>query len=345
MLTIKSDKTSLMDLSINDLQNVAWEHIDVEEFIEDLKNPNFVARMMYGKNREVLSTFCEFDNFLTHAPEEFMVKMIEAKKTKNSHFKLSTMMFYDRKQYSIEFLTKYADHIEMYHVEHQSSITPEFLEKYHDSMDVNTFWERFNRTFGNDKLKDFAHYKNGMFLEEIQASDVIRYLTISDLQNLELPAPDYYNNVMTEQRVMSGEPCNDGQRSFSIWLRKYRRVSNNPTGFPTWNELLELYKKYPRMNQNGYVDWLHSRAVFKDEQTVDMYPEQLSYSPKEISFNAYIDEAGDDHKEEDYKIEFADVLEPEQHTVQVTVQITPDVEVARRMPARDPATGRFISSN
>lgn len=336
MLTIKSDKTSLMDLSINDLQNVAWEYLEVEDFLDDLKNPNFLARMMYGKNKEVLDSLCEHDNFLVHAPEEFMAKMIDARKVKYEHFKLSTMMFYDRKQYSIEFLTKYAEHIEMYHVEHQKSITPEFFEKYHDEIDVSSFWERFDRTFGVEKLKEFAKHKNGMFLDEINDSEVIRYLTICDLENLELPVPDYYHNVMTEQRVMSGEPCNDGQRSFSIWLRKYRRVSNNPTGFPTWNDLLELYKKYPRMNQHSYVDWLYARAVYKDADAVNEYPQHLSYSPKNISVNEYLDEAGDDHKEEDYKIEFADVLQPE---------ITPDVQVARPAPARDPATGRFVSAN
>lgn len=345
MLTIKSEKTSLMDLSINELSNVAWEYLEVEEFVDDLNNPNFLARMMYGKNKEVLASLTKCDNFIAYVPEAFLAKMIDARKIQTEHFKIGTSMFYDGKQYSIEFLTKYADHIELYHVEYQKSITPEFLEKYHNEIDVSSFWSRFDRTFGIENLKHFATYKNGMFLEEIQESEAIRYLTISDLESLGMPVPDYYHNVMTEQRVMSGDPCNDGQRSFSIWLRKYRRVSNNPTGFPTWNDLLELYKKYPRMNQHSYVDWLHDRAVTNREDYVNEYPEHLSYSPSNISFGEYRDIAGEDHKEEDYAIEFSDVLQPEPQMVNVTVEVTPDVQVARRVPARDPVTGRFVSAN
>lgn len=359
MLTIKSDKTSLLDLSIRDLRNVAWEHLRLRDFEEDFKNPKLLGRLKYIGN-DLLVNFSYNDVFLMNCPEEFIEAMIIARiKNGERRFCLDSSMFYDRKQYSIEFLTKYAEHLPMNYAEHQKSITPEFLDRHYDRMDTGEFWGNFGDSVGMDKLSEFLTYSNGRFKDEMLDSSLMRYCTKDDLIALNMTVPNFYDNVMTEQRVMSGDPCNDGQRSFSIWLRKYRRVNNDPNGFPTWNDLLELYKKYPRMNQHGYVDWLHHRAVTNDERYVNEYPEHLSYSPKEITFDGYRHVAGEENQKEDFEIEFADVNEtPDNSTSKSEEQpaqsedqtVEPDVAVAVAMPnttvriSRDPATGRFVST-
>ncbi|AFC21965.1 hypothetical protein GAP32_505 [Cronobacter phage vB_CsaM_GAP32] len=332
MLTIKSDKTSLLDLSIAELRRVAWKHIDVREFLDELADPKLLTRLMYGSGKQILVEMTSYDQYLRYCHEDTIAKMIDAMIALGNTYIIDSSMFYDGKQYSIEFLTKYADYIALNYVERQKSLTPEFVAKYSHKMDMEDFWMRFDRTIGISNIKQFIDYNNGMFRDEIMDSEILQYCTRSDLISLDMEVPDFYDTVMTEQRVMSGDPCNDGQRSYAIWLRKYRRVFNDPEGFPTWNNLLELYKKYPSMNKNSYVDWLYSRAVHNSEEYVSEFDEHLSYNVGEISVHTYqniTDTENSNEAQEAFLVEFSDVLTP-----------TP-----RRTPARDPATGRFVSSN
>lgn len=305
MLTIKSEKTSLLDLSINELRDVAWDYIDAKQFVDELKDPKLLTRLMYGKNKEIFSVIFDSENisFMLYAPNEFLAKMIDALKEKGEPFTLSSHIF-SKRQFSLDFLNKYADNLNLYHAERQESIDVNFLDKYYDRLDISSFWEHFHKNSTTERIKEFVLFGDGKYKEDMTNFGAIKFLTADELNSIGLEVPEYYNNVMTEQRVMSGDPCSDGQRSFSIWLRKYRRVHNDPTGFPTWNQLLELYKKYPRMNNNGYIDWLYSRAVKNSDSYVQQFDNELSYSPSNITYSDYRDIAGDENSQEDFKIEF-----------------------------------------
>ena len=309
MLTIKSSKTSLLDLSIYELANVAWEYLEIPDFVEELSNPKLLTRLMYGSNKKILADFTEHEPFLMYCSEFTISKMIDAylEVYQVDELRLDSCMFYNNKQYSLEFLEKYKQYIRLYHVDRQQCLTPEFVAKNRNEMDTNEFWANFSTVIGNERLREFIEYNDGELKDDIMHSRAIRMLTANQLIELGLPVPDHYNTVLTEQRIMSGQPCNDGQRSFTIWLRKFRRTTNNSTAYPTWNELLELYKKYPRMNNDGYIDWIFSMALFNSEETVQSYSEKLSYSPERITVSDYISEAGSG-TEEDYEIEFSDVI-------------------------------------
>lgn len=308
MLTIKSSKTSLLDLSIKDLSNVAWNFLDVHEFADELSNPKLLTRLMYQSNKKILADMIEEEKYLMVCSEPTISKMIDAylEVYPEDDLRLDGCMFYDEKQYSLEFLQKYKKYIRLYHVEHQKCITPQFLAENYDSMDTNEFWANFSTVIGIEKLPEFITYNNGELKNEIMKSKAIIHVPKKQLIELNIDVPAYYDTVLTEQRIMSGQPCNDGQRSFMIWLRKFRRTTNNSTAYPTWNELLELYQQHPRMNHNGYIDWIYSMALFNSPETVQQYNEKLSYSPSNISAAVYVAET-ETGTDEDFAIEFSDV--------------------------------------
>ena len=370
MITLKSEKTNLMDLSFEELRNVAWEAIDADSFAKEINNPNFIARVMYA-DKNILVQLSKNDDFIAISNEYMISKMLDVRLLNENNFKLSSSMFQDRKQFSLEFIEKYINNIHINYLEYQSCITPEFLDIHYDRMDVDEFWDNFFSTIGAERAAQFVTYKNGQFCDLVMSSESLRYATAEDLTTLGLPVPDYYNTVMTEQRVMSGEPCGDGQRSFTIWLRKYRRVFNDPKGYPTWNNLLELFKRHPRMNQHDYVEWLFERALKKSEERVSEFSETLSFNAATVEREVYANITGSETAQEDYEIEFSDVLHPEMNEdVQVNstenelVEILnagfppvdanpltwlnmsfPVVEVTpARVQPRDPVTGRFIST-
>lgn len=370
MLTRISDKTSLLDLSLAELKIVAWRYLEESEDYQDELSNKVLLNRLFVAAPDVLASWINLSNILYYINEECLIRCIDANyKIGNREFKIETSMFHNEQQYSLEFLENYKQHIHMDYAEHQHCITPKFLDENSSIMDVDNFFDHFARNKGVDAYQEFYNY-NDAFREYLENSDVLEYATIEDCERIGITPPENLYTVMNEQRVMSGDPCGDGQRSYSIWLRKYRRVNNDPEGYPTWNDLLVLYKKHPRMNANGYVDWLKERAVNNTERQVQRAERKLTYNLKEINVNDYSSVTGVsvDEANATFQEEFMDVLNPEQfnRVVEETYAANPELAVAReqehterlqqqaererlkqeraaKMPPRDPATGRFMS--
>ncbi|UYE98944.1 hypothetical protein XbC2_549 [Xanthomonas phage XbC2] len=326
MLTVTSEKTSLRDLTIAELRRVAWEHIDPSEFVEDFNDLNFLARVNYA-SRRTIANWVDWGSILCVMNEPALDFVISTRKqVSRSRFYLDSEMWGYEKQYSLEFLTKHAKHLYLNGAHQQKCITPEFLEKFEDHINYSHFFERFLQTRDIDVLREFLMYKDGLFRRYIMQSRSMRYLNREALEELNQPVPDYYDTVITEQRIMSGQPCDDGQRSFTIWLRKFRRVTGRPNDYPTWNEMLTLMKSHPRLNQNGYVDWIMGRCLENTPEEVAQYPERLSFNPKRVERDAYRHITGTDETtgDADFNIEFADVINPQ--PVQTQAESTESTE-------------------
>lgn len=313
MLTVTSEKTSLRDLTIAELRRVAWHHIEPSEFVEDFNDLNFLARVNYAARRTI-AEWIDWGSILNVMEEPALEFVISSRKqaSPRSSFHLDSDIWSNGKQYSLEFLTNNARHLYLDHAHQQLSITPEFLEKFENQISYNRFFDRFLQARDSDVLREFLMYKDGMFRRFIMQSRSMRYLNREALEDLNQPVPDYYDTVITEQRIMSGQPCDDGQRSFTIWLRKFRRVTGRVNDYPTWNEMLTLMKSHPRLNQNGYVDWIMGRCLENTPEEVAQYPARLSFNPKRVERDAYRHITGTDEStgNEDYNVEFADVIDP-----------------------------------
>lgn len=370
MLTRISDKTSLLDLSFADLKMVAWEHLDYsdEQILNEIRNPTILNRLLHTAP-QVLAEWNTNHHLIDLLSEEGLERIVTANiKIGNRDFMFSTAMFHESRQYSKDFIVRNKAHINYNHIEHQKWITPDFLYEHRDEMDVDNFFENFAINKGIAAYEEFNTFNDGYWSSKLDQSDLLCYATIEDCEKIGITPPANLYVVMTEQRVMSGEPCSDGQRSFSIWLRKYRRVFNDPAGYPTWDHLLQLFKKHPRMNSSGYVDWLRHRVINHSEAVVRRADENLSYSPTNISVNDYQEVTGTSRVEAEtnFDTEFMDVTNPDQfkRVVEEFQAANPELVIARerenqerleaierarqeraaKMPPRD-AKGRFISRN
>lgn len=313
MLTIISEKTSLRDLSISELRRVSWNHIDASNFTEDLNDTNFLARLSYA-NKTQFAKMADWGDFVSEMREEALTMLISAYKQlyPRSRFQINSSMFNSGVQYSLEFLTTNAHYLYLHSCFSQDCVTPEFIEEQSDYINYGHFFEHFLRNSDIEKLRPFITYKNGMFLRWINSSRSVRYMNREILNHLNLPVPSYQDTLISEQRIMSGQPCDDGQRSFTIWLRKFRRVTGRVNDYPTWDEMLTLMKSHPRLNNNGYVDWIYSNCLTNSDDEIARYPTSLSYQPTRVRLDAYGHITGVDigQAEEDYNVEFADVVNP-----------------------------------
>lgn len=307
MFNYKLENTSLLDLSFDELRNVSWKMINIYDFVDEIFSPTFLTRLNYA-DPSVLADFLNWTEFLTHGTEYAISKCIDASIALNKPiFELDNAMFYNT-QYSREFLEKYEDYIPWYYAENQQSLTPELVDNHYGLMDTTCFFNNILKNHNIESVKEFINYQNGKFKNDVLSSYSLRLLTKTKLNELGIDAPEYYNTVINEQRIMSGEPCNDGQRSFIIWLRKYRRITKTDN-YPTWNELLEFYEKYPSMNQSEYINWIYDNCLLYSETTVSQYPSKLLYLPKNVTFYDY--ENVTSSTSEEYEIEFSDVLQSE----------------------------------
>lgn len=312
MLTVTSEKTSLRDLTIAELRRVAWQHIKPSEFVEDFNDLNFLSRVNYA-SRRTIAGWVDWGSVLSVMEEPALEFVINTRKqVSRSRFLLDSDIWCNEKQYSLEFLTKNAAHLYLDHAYQQKCITAEFIEKFKDQINYSRFFDRFLQYRDFEALREFLMYKDGLFRRYIMQSRSVRYLNRETLEALNQPVPDYFDTVITEQRIMSGQPCDDGQRSFTIWLRKFRRVTGRMNDYPTWNEMLTLMKSHPRLNQKGYVDWIMSRCLENSPEEIAQYPEQLSYRPERVQRDEYRHITGTDEStsNEDYNIEFSDVIDP-----------------------------------
>lgn len=326
MLTIMSEKTNLRDLTIAEIRRVAWQNIDPEEFIEDFNDLSFLARVNYAA-RKTIADWVDMGSILSVMDEPALQFIISTRKqVSRSCFMLDTEIFGNGKQFSLEFLTKNANNLYLDCAYKQNCITPEFIEKFRNKINYERFFSRFAESRNLNMLREYLIYKDGLFRPYIMNSKVMRYLDSEVLEELEQPIPAYYNTVITEQRIMSGQPCDDGQRSFTIWLRKFRRVTGRENDYPTWNEMLTLMKTHPRLNANGYVDWIIQRCLHNTPEEVSLYPERLSYRPDNVRREAYISVTGTDETqgEADFNIEFADVINPPVSESEVTISSNTD---------------------
>lgn len=343
MLTVTSEKTSLRDLTIAELRRVAWNRINPDEFVEDFNDLNFLARVNYA-SRRTIAEWVDWGSILRVMDEPALEFVISTRKqVSRSRFYLDSEVWCSEKQYSLEFLTKHANHLYLNHAHQQKCITPEFLEKFRDHINYSHFFDQFLQSRNTDVLREFLLYKDGLFSRHIMQSRGMRYLNREALKELNQPVPDYYDTVITEQRIMSGQPCDDGQRSFTIWLRKFRRVTGRPNDYPTWNEMLTLMKTHPRLNQNGYVDWIMGRCLENTPEEVAQYPERLSFNPKRVERDAYRHITGTDETtgDADFNIEFADVINPQ--PVQTPSESTDDAPHAEPQSAMGAAINQAIA--
>lgn len=334
MLTIKSEKTSLADLTIAELRDVAWYHLDTDEFVEDLNSIKFLSRLRYA-DREALAEFYDWGSYLKHMDEEALQMVINAKtfESPRSRWHLDNDIWRHERQFSLEFLTKNAKRLYLNHAVNQTCITPEFVEMFSRELNLNHFFDHFVGTRDVEQFRLFSTYKDGMFMRYIMQSRNMRYLTREALTELGMSVPDYYDTVISEQRIMSGQPCDDGQRSFTIWLRKFRRVTGRVNDYPTWNEMLTLMKSHPRLNGNGYVDWIYGRCLENSAEEVSHYPERLSFQAKRVEQDAYrhITGVSEEQAAADFTVEFADIIDPASVTMtpeQVTTAMSEDADVA-----------------
>jgi hypothetical protein len=315
MLTEKSEKTSLRDLTIAEIRRVSWRNIDPSEFVEDFNDLTFLARVNYA-DPGVVANWVDWGGILSVMHEAALEFVISSKKqrARQRRFQLDSDMWSSQVQFSADFLKRNARYLYLNGAVYQRCITPEFLDEFRDQISYNHFFDRFLQYRDGDEalLHDFLVYKDGMFRRWIMQSKGMRYLTRAGLESMNQPVPEYYDTVIDEQRIMSGQPCDDGQRSFTIWLRKFRRVTGRPNDYPTWNEMLTLMKSHPRLNHNGYVDWIMGRCLENSPETVAQYPERLSYRPNRVERESYTHITGvnEAQGEADFQIEFADVLDP-----------------------------------
>lgn len=281
--------TELLDLPIETLRKVEWDYMDLYDFSSEFNNEILLQRLADVfkdvKENHIFHKLFDIGNLLEDSTLEFITdNLIEIG---YPEFSINGSIFYDGRQLPREYVEKHASRIDMYNIERQGWIDPEFFEKYEDRMDVGAFWNVFGeyRTF--EDMKVWFTFEDGKYVQTMMEHGVCNKVTAAQFTEIGLPVPECYNTVITAQRIMSGDPCNDGQRSFAIWLRKYRRVYNDPDGFPTWDNLIELCQKHPRMNNDGYVDWIHSRALFNSEQVVSTYPTELGINVRRIDDDDY----------------------------------------------------------
>lgn len=298
MLAIISEEKSLLNLSVNDIRKIAWKHLNLTDFVDELNDLKFLERFHYAsciKFQEQFLTeiLSEHMYLFNETSLQFIIDKIYS--TRNN-FYIPSSMFYNSTQYSLEFIVKNEKHLSMYHIEKQKSLTPEFVYEHQNDMDMNGLWDALSENPDMEKIKEYVNFNDGFFQNDIKDCGVFKFMVAEDLNNIGMTVPDYYNNIIHPQRVMSGDPCNDGQRSYSIWLRKFRREFNKPDEYPTWNELLCLYKKHPRMNHNGYIDWLYGRAAKNDDDDIKSYSTQLTIDVTAIS--QYDEECEVDEEEE-----------------------------------------------
>lgn len=368
MLTRISTKSSLLDLSFDDLKQVAWELLDYDDqqIINEIINPVIHNRLLHTAPK-ILAEWYNQNSIITHFDEAGLERIITANiKVGVSRFNLSCIIFNDRKQYSKDFIVRNKEYIDYNYIEHQEWITPDFLYENRDLMDVSNFFDCFASNQGISAYEEFNSFMDGVWSSKLDQSDLLCYATIDECKELGITPPANLHAVITEQRVMSGDPCGDGQRSYAIWLRKYRREFNDPNGYPTWDHLLQLFKKHPRMNSNGYVDWLRHQVVNHSEAIVSRAVPHLSYSPTNINVLVYQEVTGVSHNEAEtnFNTEFLDVTNPEefQRVVEEFQTANPELVVAReratqerkeaiererqernaKLPPRD-ANGRFIA--
>lgn len=287
MFSVKSEKTSLLDLTINELRNVVWNRIDDEEFVEELKDVKLLTRI---KEADIeIFKVSHIPNLEYYGQEaiEFVLDSLMSV----GYSKTLPSAIFDKNQFPIEFLEKYEKLLPLYYIEQQQCITPEFYDKHHEEMDTSRFWERM---FGNDldRIRKWSSYDNGKFHEKLMSSSAIRFLPAKSLSELGLDVPNYYNNVISVQRIMSYDPCSDGQRAFSVWLRKYRRVYKDETGYPTWDQLLTMYADNPRMDNGSYMSWIHQNVLKLTEDQISEYRTTLSIG--ETSTEQYEEVTGED---------------------------------------------------
>jgi len=346
MLTVTSEKTSLRDLTIAELRRVAWHHIDPSEFVEDFNDLNFLARVNYA-SRRTIADWVDWGSILGVMDEPALEFVISTRKqVSRTRFHLDTDIWCNDKQYSLEFLTKNAAHLYLDHAHQQLCITPEFLEKFENQISYSRFFDRFLQSRDSDVLREFLFYKDGLFRRFIMQSRSMRYLNREALEDLQQPVPDYYDTVITEQRIMSGQPCDDGQRSFTIWLRKFRRVTGRVNDYPTWNEMLTLMKSHPRLNQNGYVDWIMGRCLENSPEEVAQYPERLSFEAKRVQREAYRHITGTDETQgdADFNVEFADVIDPPVQASTDSTGEAPNADPQSAMAAINQAMAEMIEA-
>lgn len=321
------EDSNLIDLPVELLHKVEWEYMDLCDFIEDFNNIIMLERLaeVYKDVKEdhIFLKLFEIAHHLDDETLEFITAHLVG--IDYPDLSIGGSVFYDGRQLPREYVEKYADYMDLYNVERQGWIDPEFFEKYEHRMDVSSFWGNFNTYHTFENMKEWFMYSNGKYVPTMMEYGVCNNITAQEFTELGIPVPDCYNTVITAQRIMSGDPCNDGQRSFAIWLRKYRRVYNDPDGFPTWGNLIELCKKHPRMNNDGYVDWIHSRALFNSEEEVSNYPTELQINVRRIDDDDYaraVRDTSDDNP---------DVVVPEFRTEERTNDVAPTVNVHETM--------------
>ncbi|SOK58782.1 hypothetical protein [Yersinia phage fHe-Yen9-04] len=299
MLAAKSTKTSLLDLSIDEIRQIAWLYMNVNSFQEDMNNTDFLRRA-YLADKELLVKFLTDDDMIRCLSLEtinFILEMLEDSLSELFDDDKISRYIVLKHQLPIEFLERYATILPLYHAEHQLSITPEFYSKYHSLFDDEAFWGHFASNHTSD-FNTWATYNDGELVDKVFDNSVTRYFTKAKLIEHNMMVPNFYDNVVNEQRIMAGDPCSDGQRSYAIWLRKYRRTYNDQTGYPTWGQLLELFEKHPRMNHDGYIDWLFNRVV-RDEFDEDDVSISLEIDVQQVDEDEYEYEYGEKERHED----------------------------------------------
>lgn len=315
MLSILSSKESLLDLSINELRKISWRSINISEFEEELKNEILIERMRlaykdYKVELDTLTTFsCDW------MPTQHRAMYFEFITKVNNEFtgRISEYAFYPNQQYSPEFMAKYITkdtiEYEKYYAK-QKWVTPDLFDKFVVELSYfrpDMFFSEFTSVedeMGGFTFAEWYTMKDGKYKSYIDRySEVFRYAAPSDLEQKGIPIPDHYSTVLTEQRIMSNGPCDPGQRAYAVWLKKYRRSSGDKTGFPTWGQLMELFKKHPKMDRHGYVGWIFDGALFRSENDVSEAPEHLSI--QYIDGSQYVNETDDDTVPSDQQIDIS----------------------------------------
>ncbi len=299
-----SEKTSLLDLTINELSRVIWNDVNLEE----LTNPVLLNRfkllgdgfLSYAIERISDSTG-ETIQFSTEQYHEYVLpsylSAYESASDKNKAAVVSTSFF--KYQHPIDVLEKYAAVLPLYYAEEQESLTPEFVEKYADRMDMHRFLLNLRKS-GFQRLKTFLTYKDGHYDKYVQDINILKFCTKDELTELGREIPECYDYIVDEKRIMSCDPCKDGQRSYYVWLRKYRKVTGTD-GYPTWNDILEAYKKYPKMNASDCVGWIYDHVL--DERDIMDSPDKLSIT--EISAYEVIDVLGNSEENQKFAEEIS----------------------------------------
>lgn len=290
-LNVLSTKTDFNDLTIEEWSKVYFDSA-VLPFDFVLTSEMIDRIILAGRIDILFICLKEFDISLIHCTEQDYDKFLGLVKEEfpgSKHFASSIMWASATNQFSIEFLKKYKDCIGVCNIHNQKSLTLDFVYENLNSIYAETFFDEtyfdyIDSDILEDEtrsllLKDALNYKEGVFEKYIFPNNFdLAEIAQEEFEEKIGIVPKYFSTVIDEHRILSGEPCNNGKRSYLIWLAKFRRIKQDPQAYPTWGELYTLSQEHPLMDRSGYIAWIWDNVLFNSEEDMKDYGSTVTFT-------------------------------------------------------------------